>query len=117
MVTFSTSFSNKCCRTLEVATRTKKDYFDYAIKSDKDCPKPLNEPARLKIIGGNTDADKTVCLLVWTCRKSRAGFHVWCTKTKLSEKQQKWILGISKKVLLKKVEQNADYKNGKCFKK
>lgn len=104
---------------MDLDAKQKKGYFEYKITSDKDCPTKLNESARLKLISQNTDDDKSYCLLVWTCRKSREGVHVFCTKSKVSAKQTKWIREQYKQLKLKKidVEHNADYKNGKCFKK
>lgn len=105
---------------MDLLVIAKKSYFEYEITTDgNNCETPLKENAYLKIIAENTDTDKSYCLLVWTCRKSRAGVHAICTKNKVSKKQQTWIDDQFAQLKLHNINliNNADLKNGKCFKK
>lgn len=105
---------------MELGTSSKKGYFEYSIKTGKDCPKQLNEGARAKLLSAKDDAGG-ICVVVWTCRTSRTGVHAWCNKSKLSKNLKKWVDDEFKRLRLSKekvdIKHDADYKNGKCLKK
>lgn len=103
---------------MNVSTKGNNSYR-YVITNDKDCTTQLSENAQIKLLALHTDVDGSYCILVWTCRTSREGVHAFCTKTKLSVKQKKWIASEYKRLGLSevKVVHNTDYKNGECFNK
>ncbi len=104
---------------MNVDTDAKRRHLDYEITSDKNCPTQLSEHAHMKLLAANNDADGSYCILLWTCRKSREGVHAFCTDSKVSDRQKRWIRNQYRQLSLTKVEveHNKDYKNGKCFRK
>lgn len=71
----------------------------------------------MKLINYRKGFDGSYCLLLWTCRPSRQGFHAFCSKQNVSKDQVKWIKDQFARhgQTPLAVEQVEDYRNGKCF--
>lgn len=100
--------SGICCRKMEIGTSKKKDLFDYSIKEDEGCPYTpikVNELGHLKLVTTRTDSEATYCLMVWTCRTTRKGFHAWCNNNDVSIEMYRLIgeafRGLGKKAIYK----------------
>lgn len=88
-------------------------------ETDADCSPQMSEDGQQKLIVANEEeTDDSCCIIMWACHKSREGVHTVCNKRMVCQEQKEWIQKQYDMMGLKplKIEQNVDYKGGKCFK-
>lgn len=108
-----------CCRTAKLGTVLIGDHFTFTIENEEGCSAGLDEPGVYKLIATNArHGHRDYCLVEWTCRASRGGIQVFCTKQKLNESEERWISAQFRRLGATEytIPQNRDISNGKCFK-